>query len=502
MKSSRNRLLGVAAYVVTAVLVLMTSLSASAQDRVPRFEPAECPFERGAWARDATFECKWLVVPEARANPKSRTIKLAVAILRAREPDGSPPLVMLHGGPGGSGVRSFTRVAVELSLNQSRDVVTYDQRGAGFSEPKLCPEFKDVASDLQKLKTQKEQNKFEEAAIRKCIRCLDARIDRSAYNTIESALDMIDLRHTLGYSSWDIFGDSYGARLAQEEMRRDPKGIRSVVLSKPVTRGPAFQAEVALSNQRAFERVFADCNEQQQCRTAFPTLEKDFYEIYDDLNKTPLSVQLDQKPNDVPVVLDGKRLVDRIRNDVISPGDPKKLGLLPLLLNEFRRGDKMRAARILVGYNPRVTIQGDRVLVNIVNCNDIYGDQLRATRKAINAQVRAPFRRDLMDECKLWQKRSPNPAEWEPVRSDIPALILTGRYDDRVPTEQAKRIALTLTRAYVYEFRSEAHGPQPTAFACHRQIILQFWENQFREPDASCISQLQPINFATTWDKQ
>lgn len=200
------------------------------------------------------------------------------------------------------------------------------------------------------------------------------------------------------------------------------------------------------------------------------------------------------------MVLDGKRLVDRIRNDVISPGDSKKLGLLPLLLNEFRRGDKMRAARILAGYNPRVTIQGDRVLLNIVNCNDIYGDQLRATRKAINAQVRAPFRRDLMDECKLWQKRSPNPAEWEPVRSDIPALILTGRYDDRVPTEQAKRIALTLTRAYVYEFPSEAHGPQPTAFACHRQILFQFLANPFRKPDASCISQLQPIKFATTWN--
>jgi hypothetical protein len=151
MKSSRNQLVGVAAYVVAVVLVLMTSLSASAQDRVPRFEPAECPFERGDWARDAKFECKWLVVPEARANPKSRTIKLAVAILRAREPDGSPPIVMLHGGPGDSGVRFFTRGAVELRLNQSRDVVIYDQRGAGFSEPKLCPEFNDVASDLQKL---------------------------------------------------------------------------------------------------------------------------------------------------------------------------------------------------------------------------------------------------------------------------------------------------------------------------------------------------------------
>ena len=445
-------------------------------------------------------ECKWLVVPETRGNPKSRTIKLAVIILRATEPDGSPPIVMLHGGPGISGIRLFTRGMRQGRFDQHRDVVIYDQRGAGFSEPKLCPEFKDVESESQRLKTQKEQNKFEEASIHKCISFLDQRIDRSAYNTLDSASDMIDLRQTLGYFSWDIISDSYGGRLAQEGMRRDPKGIRSVVLHKPVTRGPTTQAEVALSNQRAFERVFADCNEQPECRSAFPTLEKDFYETYDDLNKTPLSVQIEQSPDVASVTLDGGRFVDRIRNDVISPGDLKRLGRLPLLLNEFRRGDKMRAARILVGYNPRLTVQADRVLINLVTCNDIYGQSLRATRKAINAQVQAPFRRNLMEECKLWQKRFADPSEWEPVRSDIPALILTGRYDDRVSAKHAKRIASTLTRAYVYEFPNEAHGPQQNA--CHAQILFQFLANPFREPDASCISRLEPIKFATSWDNQ
>lgn len=497
MKFSRIELSGLPACVFALVFLLTTSVSASAQDHVPRLEPAECPFERGNWARDARFDCKWLVVPEVHGNPKSRMIKLAVVIVRAREPDGSPPLVFLHGGPGDSGIRAFTRIVVQARMDQHREVVIYDQRGAGFSEPKLCPEFKDVEREAQKIKTQKEAEEFEQAGVRKCVNSLDARIERSAYNTGESAADMIDLRQALGYSSWDVFSDSYGARLAQEAMRRDPKAIRSVVLHKPVTRGPDFVAEIALSTQQAFERIFTDCKKQPECRIAFPTLEKDFYETYTELNNSPLSVQIAQNPNDA-VVLDGQRFVDRIRNDVISPGDPAKLSRLPLLLNEFRRGDKIHAAQILVGYNPRTVLGGDSVLVKLVNCYDVYSSEVRAKRKAINAQVRAPFRRDLLEECKFWQKRFADPSEWESVRSDTPTLILTGRYDDRTPTRLAKRIASTLTRAYLYEFPNEAHGPRPDA--CHLQILFQFWANPFREPDASCISQLQPIKFVTTWE--
>jgi hypothetical protein len=32
------------------------------------------------------------------------------------------------------------------------------------------------------------------------------------------------------------------------------------------------------------------------------------------------------------------------------------------------------------------------------------------------------------------------------------------------------------------------------------QILKRFFANPFREPDASCISRLPRIKFATTWD--
>ncbi|HEY2974245.1 MAG TPA: alpha/beta hydrolase, partial [Pyrinomonadaceae bacterium] len=132
-------------------------------------------------------------------------------------------------------------------------------------------------------------------------------------------------------------------------------------------------------------------------------------------------------------------------------------------------------------------------------CADVYSSQLRSKRRAVNRQVRAPFRRDLMEDCKLWQKRFANPSDWQPVRSDVPTLILTGRYDDRTPTELAKRIAATFTRSYLYELPNEGHGPPP--IGCHAQLILQFLANPLREPDASCIKSIAPIRFLTEWQE-
>src|SRR5262245_52365730 len=190
MKFIRNRLADLAAPSFALILVVMATPPTTAQDGIPRLEPAECPFERGDWARDVKIDCKLLVVSEARANPKSRTIKLAVVIVRGKEPDGSPPVVFLHGGPGGSGIRQFPRGPLVAELDLRRDVVIYDQRGAGFSEPKLCPEYQDVSGESQRLKTRKAVEEFAKAATRKCITSLDARIERSAYNTGESAADL------------------------------------------------------------------------------------------------------------------------------------------------------------------------------------------------------------------------------------------------------------------------------------------------------------------------
>jgi pimeloyl-ACP methyl ester carboxylesterase len=480
------------------VALSMTAAVASAQEHVARLERAACPFEQADWARDEKLECGWLIVPEVRERPQGRTVRLAVAVVRAQAPTGDPPLVMLHGGPGESGLRAFTRAVVEGPVRVTRDVVIYDQRGAGFSQPRLCPEFQHAQAGARNLGSDAEKQVAMKDGIRRCIDSLLAQgIEPAAYNTGASGDDLTDLRKALGYSRWDVYGSSYGSRLAQEAMRRDPMGIRSVVMESPVTRGPATQAEFDLSFQRAVEHVFADCTSQEPCRAAFPAIEDDFYAVYDELEKTPLSVPV----QDGAVTFDGDRLVAIIHNHVIAR--PGRIAQLPFLVSELRRGEKARAAQRFVGFRPERTVvmtpDDATPLLRLVNCFDIAGATYREARVAALPRIREPFLNPELDQsdCALWQRRFADSSMQAPVRSDIPTLIISGRYDARTPTEHARRIAASLTRAYVLEFPTEGHGARPVG--CHASIVREFLANPLREPDSSCIKSIPPIRFVTGW---
>jgi pimeloyl-ACP methyl ester carboxylesterase len=473
--------------VAVVALVVPLKLHGAAQSHLPRFERATCLVD-GDWARDVRRECGWLFVSESRDRASAHTVRLAVEVFRARQPSGAPPRVFLHGGPGGAGgIRLYSEGVARTPLSLHRDVVIYDQRGAGFSEPKLCPAY-DTAADAALIE-----------ARRACIAELEVEgVDRRAYNTAASVADLIDLRRTLGYASWDIYGVSYGARLAQEAMARDGPAIRSVVLASPLARSFSSQAEQPLSTQRALEHVFAACARQPSCRDMFPTVEQDFYALYDDLTTSPVPVPIVRPDSRRDTVwLDGRRLVDDIRNRMLNR---PRLGVarLPLLLHELRAGDRARAAREIVGEGAERA--PDRALRAVINCADhaTHGAVYRRTLDSVNAVARAPFGRAVDRECEEWLPHLRDTAMAAPVVSAIPTLILTGYFDDRTPTEHARRIAATLSHAYLVEFPDEGHDTRPPA--CHAGIVTQFLEDPTQKPDTSCVATIPRIPFATAWE--
>ena len=487
----------IAAFSGAALLAVSIAPKAAAQSALPRFERGDC-LVNGEWTRDVRRECGWLVVPESRDRASANTVRLAVEILRAKEPSGAPPLVLLHGGPGGpGGIQTYSAGVARNPLSRHREVVIYDQRGAGFSEPKLCPAYEKVADSAYNLREGVEKERELSEARRACVAELDGKgIDRLAYNTEASVADLIDLRRTLGYVSWDISGGSYGARLAQEAMVRDGQAIRSVVLPSPMGRSFSMRSEQPLSTQRAFERLFAACKLQPSCHKAFPAVDQDFYGAYADLTKSPLGVPilLPDGRSDT-LWFDGDRLVAGIRERVRTSSG---LGRLPLLLHELRAGDRLRAAREIVGDGLTPKALANRVVRELVNCYDDYGPTSLKTLKSVNAVVRPPFRRIVSRDCEEWLPRFGGAATRTPVRSDIPTLILMGHFDDRTPAEHARRIASTLSRAYLVEFPDEGHDARPTG--CHAAIVMQFLEDPTRKPDTSCVATIPPIPFATTWE--
>ena len=96
----------------------------------------------------------------------------------------------------------------------------------GSSEPALCPEFSNQYAANRNRNRQEDWLEGEKPFIRQCVDALRAQgIDRESYNTSTSAHDLADLRRALGYRQWILRGGSYGTRLAQETMRKDPRGV-------------------------------------------------------------------------------------------------------------------------------------------------------------------------------------------------------------------------------------------------------------------------------------
>jgi pimeloyl-ACP methyl ester carboxylesterase len=151
-----------------------------------------------------------------------------VAVLRSPNPTG-PPLLLLNGGPAGeSGELVPLMVNRGLTLRrllQGRDVVVFDQRGVGGPcRPCRAP----VETLVARHDTPAE-------ALRACASRLGRwGVDVAAYASAESAADVAALAAALGAPRVDLYGSSYGSRLALHRHARPPAVVRSAILDAPV----------------------------------------------------------------------------------------------------------------------------------------------------------------------------------------------------------------------------------------------------------------------------
>ncbi|MCA9904902.1 MAG: alpha/beta fold hydrolase, partial [Anaerolineae bacterium] len=219
-----------AALLLSLLLTVLLAAPVLAQDELPYVELTDCWMDLpDGLVEGDDVDCGLLFVPEDRTDPDSATIELAVAILYASEDDVQPdPIIYLAGGPGGNAVDEL-EAWVDIPYIQDRDLILLDQRGTGYSFPSLnCPEIEESEDD----------------ATQACRdRLVADGVNLQAYNSAENAADVADLRVALGYDEWNLYGISYGTRLAQTIVRDYPQGIRSVILDSAYPLAANLQVE-------------------------------------------------------------------------------------------------------------------------------------------------------------------------------------------------------------------------------------------------------------------
>ncbi|TMH10150.1 MAG: alpha/beta hydrolase, partial [Betaproteobacteria bacterium] len=225
-------------------------------------------------------QCATVNVPEDRSKPDGRTLALFVAILPANtlSPD-ADPLFMLPGGPGQS-AQAAVPVAVALAgVRRTRDIVLIDPRGTGKSAPLKCAALapRDLFDELIDVDLAATAAQRCLAELRE-LRAPDD-VDVSRYITPEIVADVDAVRAALGYQRINLWGGSYGTRVAQEFARRYPSRVRSMVLDGVAPPAMRTTLDVWPAREAALADVLAACAENADCKRAYPDLNATLEEI-------------------------------------------------------------------------------------------------------------------------------------------------------------------------------------------------------------------------------
>ncbi len=461
------------------------------------FEYVECDYED----LDADVECGYLTVPEDYDNPDGAMVEIAVTIIHspggATYPD---PVIYLEGGPGGSATQS-PEVWLEQFFLEDRDLILFDQRGTGASIPSLnCPELEaDDDSD-------------EVAAAAACYeRVTDEGTDVSQYHSVQAAADLAALREALGYDEWNLFGISYGTRLALVTMREQPAGIRSVILDSVYPPQVNAYEEEAVNGVSAFEILFAGCAADRACHAAYPNFEEDFYALLSDLDDVPVEFTVEDPwtEEEVDVYLDGLGLVDQVYQTLY---DTATIPWIPYAIDQIMQENYEEAWILLLGgeeadksrrQDEEEDVTDSEGLFYAIECyEEIAFSDLDAAEAAVEA-VDSPLGPYLIGDvqttfeiCETWLAGTPDPVEDKPVRSDIPTLVLAGEYDPVTPPAWAEAAAKYLPNSFYYEFPGVGHSVSDSG-DCAQAMIQEFLNDPESAPDATCLADVGAPAFYT-----
>lgn len=478
----------------------------------PVFEEASCPFELPyGQVEGRTVECGYLLVPENREDPDSATIRLAVAIFHhpdgASEPD---PIIYLEGGPGGSSLEllylTFDIVYAPL-FEANRDIILFDQRGVGLSEPALdCPAAQELDLELLDSELNGEELSDEQAmdlyeqALRACEEDLLQVADLSAYNTVANAADVNDLRIALGYDKVNLWGISYGTRLALGVMRDFPEGVRSVVIDSVYPPDVDLFLETPANIARALDVLFAGCAADEACNAAYPDLRTVFFDTVAYLNENPAHLSVTHMLNGetYPVLLDGDSLIGLVFQFLY---DSDIIPSLPQIIYQTAEGNFDQAMFLFGSFIAQYeAISGG--MQHSVECNEeaVFGsaEDFQAMMARF-PELNGLFEDSLMGErgyafCAEWDSGEAGPLENEPVTSDIPTLVLAGEYDPITPPAWARRAAETLSNGYVFEFPGTGHGAS-VGDDCPVSMVISFFQDPSKAPDDSCMASMGAPDF-------
>jgi pimeloyl-ACP methyl ester carboxylesterase len=460
-----------------------------AQNRFPMLEPCSVPYV------DEELLCGLLEVPENREDAGSRMISLHITVVPSLsdrpEPD---PLFDFSGGPGtASGGMAEAYMYFIRGYRDTRDIILVDQRGTGGSHPLHCdlrtdqPNANGLMNDM-----------YPPDKVAACREELERIADLTRYTTDHFVEDIDQVRQWLGFGQINLAGLSYGTRAAMQYMRRYPENVRAAVLMGVVAPGRYVPTYHAPGGQRALELLFDDCLEDAACSGAFPDIRDDFTKLLERLESDPPLVAID---------LDGDRYEVLVRRDPFAEYIRSRLGssagnrAIPWLIHRARHGDFGPFLEAALPGELRMFEEpflAEGLYLSVTCAEDLPFVDVDASERANRGTWFGNYRVEQQARaCGMWPRAS-IPADFhEPLRSNIPVLMISGRLDQVTPPHWADEAAARMTNTRHIVLWHGAHVPAGLSnFECLDGIMSEFIQTADPgSPDDACTVEMLPPAF-------
>jgi pimeloyl-ACP methyl ester carboxylesterase len=458
-----------------STLILLAALLLAPDVFAEPLELEDCRISAGPGSPSMKARCATMLRPLDPTGAEPGEIELRVVVVPALnlkpEPD---PFVPIAGGPGQGSVQFYAAYSSAFEpVRRDRDILLVDQRGTGESSRMDCPVDEELV----------EGQYSRELTIEYTNECLaELPHDPRFFTTSVAVTDLEAVRAALAYPTLNLYGVSYGSRVAQHFARRYPDATRTLILDGVVPPQVPLGPEIATESQKAVDRVLARCAEDTDCHERFPQLRATFKRVVDALKQSPVSIDVPHPSSGrVERVLFGhSEMAVAIR---LLAYNPMTIALMPLLISEAGKGNYVPLAS---QYQMTMIAMSDAMALgmhNAVMCSedaprlapeDIDYDSLSATYMGA-MQMQA-----LEAICSVWPAGPSDAGLYTPLATDLPVLLLSGDADPITPPRYADMAAEKLLRSRHLVGKHQGHGQ--VSVGCMPRLVATFVATA--DPDA------------------
>ncbi|MGZ8481266.1 MAG: alpha/beta hydrolase [Candidatus Limnocylindria bacterium] len=222
---------------------------------------------------ESEFTCITLRVPRDHfAAPGGPTFDVTFGLLRATSDEPRGAFVTVTGGPGTSGlaVADGYTGALDPRIPEEYDIVFFDQRGIGLSEPLQCPDavldyyLTDAAPE-----DRDEYAREAEAFVDACVDESDIDPEALAYLATRQAVEDLEaFLEWLGADQLQLYGESYGTQFAQQYALAHSDRVAGLFLDGPVDltlEGLEYYGEQSEAFAETLELTLEICTDEPAC---------------------------------------------------------------------------------------------------------------------------------------------------------------------------------------------------------------------------------------------